>query len=455
MVYRIRDRVEFDAATTETTLYVDIVAGSDGYDGTVGSPLKTIQEAVYRHIPPYAPAPYWSSSVVKRIIVKYTSGMPILQENVIKPPHTGAGLFIIEGEMHVESNLVQSGATTTVAGYQGRNRVAFTTSPLTPSSLDGYFAEPVPDVIFGSTELFSYLEHFCIIDNAAGSIDLAAGKIGSVDGFGYGDTSVIRIVRPQINWAQPDLDPTDIGAYTSAFINQGGTTLIKGFIYTPTNLFDSFITSDGAKPIFIGGFATYIDQCTLIEPHYFSGKVNSLLINSCYIQSADSSNGAFRFYSGDTVHMERCHAQLTQSEVNFDQLQQARARFCYFERISGISTHIRYVNCPATTLQNCDFRGGVNLQLHAAGGSAQNCTFEGVLNPAIEILERADISLTGCTGATGNTKWGVLVGESSYVKDLSGNTVTGSLGDLRIGGAPTITWGEIPFSDAVTFSRIE
>lgn len=440
------------------TLYVNSESGLDTASGTQSDPLKTIKEGINRFLPPGRPAPEWSSSTVKRIIVQYTPGMAVLKESIIKPPHTGAGLLIIEGEMETQETLTQLGSAVTVSGYEGRNIINFTTSGLTPSALEGSFIEPDPDIIFGTTEFYSYLEHFAIVDNDASSVTLAAGKIGSTDGFGFNNNATLNVVKAQVPIGLPDLDQNDIGPFVTFFTNQGGGVLFKGFQWTgSSSAFNSFISDTGAHINFVGGYTTYVDQCHFINAGYIASSCNSLLINSCFMES-NGGNNSIRIAGGNNiVHLDRSYIKLTGAELDFSQTTFPRIRFCYFNRVSGGSVHVRSTLTLNTQIINCDFRGGVNLQYNTCSQSSiQNCSFEDCSNPCIEILGRSGVTLDNCIGSSNNTNHGIQIGEASYVQETqTNNTVTGSLGDIKVGEQVAINWSGVPSSDTVTFSRIE
>ena len=233
MVYRIRDRVEFDSATSETTLYVDLVAGNDGYDGTIDSPLATIQEAVYRFIPPYAPAPYWSKEEPRTIVVKYTPGMPSITEGPIEVPyHKGEGALVVKGEEETLYTVSEVGAPVEKDGYKSLYSIELSGTPLTPGEFDrDAFLTPSG----AGVESFPGSNDTVVFSNTDGYVDIITQSI--YFGFAnyrmelYADGASFDIVRPQINWfVGTGGSTTSNGNYTDAVFNvAGGPIHIQGF----------------------------------------------------------------------------------------------------------------------------------------------------------------------------------------------------------------------------------
>lgn len=228
-----------DPATTETALYVDPVAGNDGYTGLVSAPLATIQEAIYRFIPPYAPAPYWARNEVYTINVVYTPGMPKITESIHIPLHLGEGTLHIAAEEHVEhSGLTQSGSLTTDGSsgdgyFYAQYELTATTSPFDSDTLgDGYF---VRKTNVSEHAIETIYEQVPIITNTTNSLDIVMYAPGTFFGFAYTNASNFDVVRPQIEWGHPDDQAFITFAGAPLITIEGGMNLITGFKFSDTN----------------------------------------------------------------------------------------------------------------------------------------------------------------------------------------------------------------------------
>lgn len=252
MTHRIRDRVEFSSyEPAETTIFVDPVAGDDGNDGYL-QPLATIQEAIYRFIPPYAPAPYWARDEVYTINVLYTPGMSTITEAIHIPVHRGDGTLHIAAQEAVEfSGLLQSGAASQGGvsdpdGYfHSHWQITTTTSPMTASTLgDGYFIRQTTNINEHPSEV--YYDNAVIIDNGTNTLDLVMHQLGSFFGFAYANNMEFDIVQPQIQWSHPNDQQVSFAFVNGPLITaEGGVNLITGFKFNTVGRNRVFVNGKG------------------------------------------------------------------------------------------------------------------------------------------------------------------------------------------------------------------
>lgn len=508
MVYRIRDRVEFDSATAEDTLYVDTVAGNDDYDGTVGSPLATIQEAVYRFIPPYAPVPNWSRSTVNTIQVVYTEGMSVINEPLHIPFHRGEGLLRIQADMYTPySGLVQSGALVADGAYGDgyyttHHQLNITTSPLTTGELvDGYFVVP-QNAVSGKHEIERAYEYAPIYNNTTNSVDVVLGGPGVYTGFAYANTMVFDIVKPQVEWSYPDNNEGG-SFYGQALITcDGGPVEISGFIFSGSDPKRPLLRSNAAPSpeyIIVGGTVLSKNIFNSAGPtstfaYLFSGSgvwaagnivqannnsltlcadTNSCIITNMLIRDSDitSITNCANLYSigislyGNSGATDYLFVR-DGSSGYFYYCDCRNAYIWVRSAATNFSSGLSVVNSPSYGLRFTKYLGwtiedfslitSANNGAYLEQGSSATLIGEisGSANSGV-VIQNDCFAALAVTG-NGNSEYGVeiLDGGSAQVT-LAQTSISGSLGEVKVGSSPVRNWGDGSIVDTTELCRLK
>jgi len=454
MTYHISERMTFGAATTETTLYVDIVAGFDGYDGTVSSPLKTIQEAIYRFFPPYSPAQFLDSSDLREIILVYTPGMPSIQEQVVKPLHKGGAVLYIRAQHRVEASVVQSGSLALETGHQSLRRINFTTAPFVGNTLqDGYFVLPTDPTVGGALVPTVATEISAIVNNGDGYVLAPFSNPEIQDAFGFTNASTLDIVQPQIEWDSPTTNVGNGAVVSPLITNQGGGLIIQGFIFDRSGDPSShdrqtLVLDHGTEAT---GSNTSMILCRFANLFSIADTSSSLMISSSYM---DMGTNSIQLNQVRDLTIARCHLTGPAGELQVRYSDLVNINSSYISRYAGITNKVQIIQCRNCDVSGIDFRTDVNLIMNGSGGSVQNCTFEGMGSSCITVDDKSHIVINSVTGSAGNTSHGVEVGDFASVRIL-GSTVTGTLGDIRVGSSTGLLYSDLPVTDIGTMSRAE
>lgn len=444
---------QFVASSGTTLLYVDAGAGDDANDGlTPVTALASIQEAINRYMPPSQGPIFLASDEYLEIRV-----LSDVAENVVKPAHRGPGQLYIHFETELfEDDLVQSGAVATVADHLGLREISFTTSPLTPSSLQGYFISPDDDIVQAASDNVAFIagEHSPIFDNAAGSIQCPFTNPGFIDAFSYFSTAALRIVRPQYRWDPNDLEPTSFGPMPARIVNEGGPLVIKGARFDGSGL-SSLATQ---QTIFLdkgsmvtGSFQQSNTTCTLCTFENLTRVCDdstNLMISSSYI---DTGTDSIFIRNCTNLAMKRCVVRCDQ-ELQFLRCTTVQYEGNYVFRTVGATNKVQFLEVTDLSAVRNDHRVDVDIRMTGTTFNISSCSFEGMGNSCIRALEGSIGFVSGCIGTAGNSDHGCQVGDLSKVTDLGGNSVAGAGGDVRLGATTGVAWGAGRTIDATTFS---
>ena len=234
--FKLGDALSFlnGGSTTYTgarTLYVDPVAGSDDNGGTSSDDaLKTIEAAVLGFLPPGLGPPVWARGDDRTIHVVYTAGMSPIEEQVVLPPHAGAGILRILAEEEVLfSGVTLAGTFAAVDGKETQQTLTFNESLFTLHALSHTAFLRISNRE-GLSLLGAALDDFPIVDNAVDSVDIVAADPGIFCGFDIADGVAFDVVRPQITMSTPsNADAALVASYDACFTNLGGPCMISGF----------------------------------------------------------------------------------------------------------------------------------------------------------------------------------------------------------------------------------
>lgn len=445
---------------TGNTLYVNTESGDDVLNNgeSSGAPLGTIQAAIDRFLPSYLPPQAWDSDVTKRIVVQYTPGMSAIRENINKPAHR-EGLLVIEAEELEVYSLSQNGAAAAVDGYESLWQVNVTGATI-PSTLplDGYFMATADDVVFGN-EVFTYLDSFVIVETTSSSLLFPANNIGVSDGFGLGDGNTIRVLTPQIVWQDFAKTGGTFGPNPPQIVNMGGPLQIKGFEFNPDSTFSSIYFGHPGPDNATLNSSTIFTRCLFktdnvgVGGYYLVDGGHDINLSGCKVETTASRPVNIR--NVDVTSIQRSFYGLNGNSAGITSVSRATLNYLYIKEEAASSTnHFTVSNIGSGSIFSSDFRGGPELLCNAASSrfSIERITFSGCNSNCVELTGPGLYSLSELSGSD-NAGYGVIMFDSAQVTSISSVTVTGSLGDLKVGDAPAADWADVPIVDLATGCR--
>jgi len=431
------------------TIYVNHTSGNDGYAGTISEPVGTIQEAVNRFKPLDRGVQAWDLNDDRTIIVQDPGGTSTFDEEIVIPPHAGEGALVIKAEYHAEfSGLVESGSPpfSAISGFEVRQRLSFTTSPLTPSTLgDGYII--IPDAnLLGEPYSFSW-DYLPIVDNAAGTCDVVAIDPGIWTAYSHGNGTEVSIVRPIVTWRPPS---NSFFYPNSCIRNMGGSLIVEGFVFenSSSSSTNYIISNTGYAGDILYGGKVHIRGC--IVNNNGSGAGFQTLFNGDSISACGiiiKSKGAYTTHSKN-LSMVNCR-DVIPSGVFYRNILNSTALALYgldLDATNATSAGLSFEGCNQVDYLMLDIRGS-GLYLYKTNTVqiwAMSCEDSGT-SPCIDIAELSSAYLVEdnrVVGSSGNTGYGIRLRgiNSSLYMVYTSSTISGSSGDIKVGSNPVISW---------------
>jgi len=430
------------------TIYVNHTTGGDGYAGTISEPCATIQQAVNRFKPLDRGAQNWALNDDRTILVQDPGGDSIFDEEIVIPPHAGDGALIIRAEYQVEfSGLVESGSPfSTIAGFEVRQRLSFTTSPMTASTLgDGYFVVPQTNTL-GNPFEFGW-EILPIVDNATGTCDVVAYDPGSYTAFTHLAAVAVDIVKPQVIW-RPGLTDASGDYPVPCIRNMGGSLIVEGFRFQNSTAGQSNVVLMNTGPS---------------GDTWFGGRV---YIRGCVVENNGSGTGFRGVVHGDSCALSGVLLQgrngitMSSSDLIGVNIRQAlSAGFTPANGLYGVANAYLYgvdtelsasdskifnIHMSSNIMIAIDLRGGgLHFWQGAAQIDAMSCEDSAKTCIVLSTDSTAFIlSASRAVGSSGNTDYGVrMFGYNAVLEGYSPPSLSGSLGDLKVGDNPITSWG--------------
>lgn len=447
------------------TLWVDPVNGDDNASGlTKTTPLKTIQTAINKFLPAKADTPYWTRRDDRFIRVVFTPGMAAIPENVVIPYHRGPGaLRIVAEEQILVTGLVTSGMSA-LSGFEQRQRVAFTTSPLTPGAFDHQAFAVLHDRDTIEPEIFEALwEDLPIVATAAGTIDVVSSDPGLFSTFHWQNGASVDIVKPQIAWTPPAVTGTNpeglLPPEPPCILNNGGPLVVQGFLFlapddsNPSSLARVILVNQDA---YLGngfGQSVALNRCVIgthVSQSWATGLSGPGMIEGCIVTGGNGgihnlsacspgftlTNVDVQIDSGDACSVSQCYGSLSAFGLNvwgggtfsFSQVGNGFALVDIRGSASDANLFISngsYVYLGAISAEQMGFAAILVGTLNGGNGLPCSVFF-------------GDSSRT--KGSTGNSGKGLIIGALSSAGSLDGAmTLTGAGGNVTL-GATALTW---------------
>jgi hypothetical protein len=444
------NKLKFDPTTGTNILYVHSSLGDDTNNGlSPATALKTVQEAVNRFKLSGGEIPYWPVEDHRIIHVLANS----FDENIVIPPHTGQGALIIEGEV----DLLSTGTFTSFDG-----KASYDTLHLMNLS-SGTFDNTVNNDSFvrltnpGSNIFDNIYESFPVltVSGIADTADVVAFDPGNYTAFQYSNGVAIEHVTPLVTWAGPT--PGAGSAYDTIIRNIGGSPLIiRDFIFQPTASYYQQILSNDTPGSTDYDFDTVaIERCIIKQSpglHEFGWLFRGhVVLSSCIIEMTTGAKGSgtimnthYQMYDNDSV--------FSKFSGNFGLLGL---------NVVGATAQTTLILSDGTSvISGADFRSKSNLAYdQAAFSTIYKFSCEGSTSPAIQIGAAYNYGGRGGNivriqegkGTTGNTSYGVMVYPFNMLQMQHPSlypSLSGTLGDLKIGGLAVRNWEDGSVTDA-------
>lgn len=447
-------------------IYVNHTSGSDGYAGTITEPVATIQEAVNRFKPLDRGVQTWDLNDDRAIIVQDPGGDSTFDEEVVIPPHAGDGALHIKADYIVaHSGLVEAGTPfSTLSGFEVRQRLTFTTTPMTPGVLaDGYFA--VPDTNYLGNPYEYGWDYLPIVENGDGYVDVVALDPGTWTAFNHFAAATVDIVAPKLIWRPGTTD--SLAYYSSACIkNMGGALIVEGFKFQQPQTFTSNIVISN------------------VMQDSDSGNGDRVYLRGCIIDDNASSVGFTSVVVGDSCSIAGCIFKANNASISNG----ARALTLVNTRFADTSTYYPYFHSSEITVWGgdvdistnawfyldsgtnarvfLDIRGGalyiikssVNIQALSVENNNSGWSNLYVDSHSSAIINSALSPSVRLVGSTGNTTYGLhIVGMNSSVYtniNPTSATLSGSSGDVKVGANPVRSWSAGEETDLTNLSRL-
>ena len=451
-------------------LYVNHGTGDDTAAGTAGAPLATIQEAVNRFKPMDRGTQLWDLNDDRTIHVQDPGGGSDFGESIVIQSHSGEGALHIKAVVTtLHTGLVESGTPfSAIAGFEVRQQLSFTTSPMTPSALaDAAFVVPQTNLLGNPFEYgWDYLP---IVDNAAGTCDVVALDPGVLTSFSHGAAVVVDIIQPDIIWKNGTTDA--FGYYhTSCIMNHGGPLIVEGFRFqnSRTGYYGNVLVVNHGESDDAWGTKTCFRAC-IVENNtgnygfislahgtgvqfagviykannlrLFQGVPGSSIINTRAIGLATSGSGAIGFENTSSLTIYGLDADNSASPIKSVGFYGATVVAAFID-VRGGYFYMR--GCPYTSIQA--------LSVEGAGAA-----------PAISVGPGTSLGIGSATsngrlsGTTGNNQYGLHVhgpNSATEIVTVTGFSLSGALGDVKVGDNPVKAWDSGPETDMTKMARI-
>lgn len=427
----------FDAALRE--VYVNTATGNDDNDGSVGSPLKTVQAAVDRFKPAWLGPQTWNLGDDRLIFVQAGSS---IEESITIPAHNGEGALIIRGEEQVLYSGLEEVGFSAIAGTSAQQTLSFVGTPLTPASLTfGAFVVPRTNLL---DNIFEFQWDNLPITNGGNTnsaVPVIASDPGVYTAFSHVPGAIVDIVEPQINW-NPGEYATGAFYEDACIRNQGGALVVQGFFwYDAANPFRTFtvIINNGSSSKQNTGSTVCVSRCSTLTP----------LITLC-------SNSQGVSFSGNVFSTSSASFSSIELVNNF--FKGLVFRSCFTGSFGSFSQGVMNFNTNSYAYwTGADCSGGVyvfsNTRL-----SLESATIINAIGPlaALEIAQNSFVELLGfpyVDGSSGNLNVGARIGTLSAISGDS--TLTGTGGELQVGALAPQLWAAGPTTDPTKLARYE
>lgn len=445
------------------TIYVNHTSGNDGYAGTISEPVGTIQEAVNRFKPLDRGVQAWDLNDDRTIIVQDPGGTHIFNEEITIPPHSGDGALIIKAEYNVVfSGLTEAGTPfSALSGYEVRQRLTFTTTPMTPGTLnDGYFA--IADTNYLGNPFEYGWDYLPIVYNGDGYVDVVALDPGTWTAFNHFAGATVDIAEPVVIW-QPAT--TDGSAYytTQCIRNLGGALIVEGFRFQPyrTSLTGSVISNIGQIGESTNGTRVTVRGC-IFEDNSGTGFATIAIGDACSLLGCIFTTSATDFVNytkGLSVVNNRIKS--TYSLVQFGYTE---ATIWGIDVELDGSSDTFYIKSSNLIRFFADIRAA-NIRFVDSYCFIEALTVEGAgALPAIDIGSNCSIDITTAitgsrlSGSTGNNSYGLQITNANSEVRSNTNpttaTITGTSGDVKIGDNPVRAWTAGAETDLTKLARL-
>jgi hypothetical protein len=429
------------------TLYVDPANGDDESTGeTQGSPLKLIMTALRKFHPPHLPPPLFETGDDRTVYVMANGAPLTLTEVVDIPSHVGTGGLVLLAEEQIVYSGLTEGSSPPSEISSSTHRFTFVAGPtMAAHALQGNaFLRPQDiESVWGTLGLVAAAnEYGAVVDNAASTADVT---FASTDSAGTTDR-VVDMVRPLITWVLPEPEagvstwygatlcraPANVGVFGFKFAVQADQTA-SSFIEGHGNM--QFQDGTGGVIPYPAGSPVVVSRCVFdlsgaVLNYPLSGE--GIFANGVIFNPGASNTEMFCALRHSTVG----NAIIDLSVIDTITLADKADLFFNYVRIQGKSSTKTKVIFEHSSFRTCSFDlfdayivYNACPYVYLSEGDHQNVG----AHPAITGIGTTFAMLTLLDGSTGNTNVGVALRLGTKVLAAVNNTVTGNLGDQKVG----------------------
>lgn len=413
-------------------LYVDPDTGHDANPGTAAAPFATVKKALETYFP-FGDEGGWDSP--REIVV----GGSKLVERIHKPFHKGPAPLIIRGALTNHGTYVPDGGPSGVTGEQGSFDFPVVEDLSGEDFSELFLTSSDPDVygVAGRTQ-----EAGVILSNSASAIRARFKNPGVLDAFSLASPNTLEVQEAVVEWQPEPLPAGTFGPTPPLITNDGGPLLVEGFKLDGGDpgdyLYDTSLVDDRGGQAPLGGLPqTTFHMCTLTGFRRLLQNVKGAWLNSCVVNIDDSivTTGVQWFEvtrglvisSGGEWQINNC------GEVTLEAV--------HVSRTAGVTNKVQVNDTTSFVLGWSDFRTEMDLILKGTAFALISNSFEQMSNSAVRLRDGSIGRASDTIGSAGNTNYGIEVGDHSKLEKIgTGNTLTGSNGDLKV-GTTAHTWG--------------
>lgn len=432
--------------------YVDLSTGNDTNTGTSwGAPLATVQEAINRVLPGFA-------GVVELTTDTYifVRGPGTVTESVVVPAHTGLGCLIIEGDTTVQTTLTVAGTFSPIATSFALQDIAFSSPTLTasdPAIVEKSFLRPQ---VTGYADIWETQgDCFPVLDNGTTYVRCPVVEPNLFTGFDYTPGALVDVVTNNVTWIQPVF--ASFTEPASCITNLGGNLIVKNFIFevNPAALgpvVSKVLSAPTTTPLNIGYFLrTQITQCIFKEIQEIGSGVFDIV---CCIGGGAGTNGSLSVGNGSSTSIWNS-LSIPQSPGSWPTFLSSCDPFSlYAVYINGSLQVFRGVgDVSEVDVKNRQVFVGENSYLRVYNLDVSDSTGRGLL-----VNQKSTVYVIDTLSGINNASYGAQIGDCSSIlnKPTGGGatlSLTGTLGELKVGNAAVQTWAAGSVTDPVYLAR--
>ena len=430
--------------------YVDLSTGSDTNAGTSwAAPLATVQEALNRVLPSFA-------GVVELTTDTYifVRGPGTVSENVVVPAHTGEGCLVIEGDTTVQTTLTVTGTFNPIGASFSLQDITFSSPTLTasdPTIVEKSFLRPQVSSYGNVWE--TQVDCFPVLDNGTAYVRCPVTYPGLFTGFDYTPGALVDVVTNNVTWAEV---ASPGFTKSKCFItNLGGNLIVKNFIFeaNPAAAAPGSIVLNTNQ---VGASGSGLFQKTQLTQCIF--KDIQLVGNGdfdivCCIGGGAGTEGSLSVGNSSGAGIWNS-LSIPQSPGNWPIFIQYSEAGIFGLYCKG---YLQFFGSTVSTILT-DVRERATWVLENSYALIYELDISDSVVDGLFVDQKSTAFVVDTLSGTNNAAYGAQVGDCSSILNTSGGggatlTLTGTLGELKVGNAAVQAWAAGSVTDPVYLAR--